>query len=86
MRRPSPYPLPAVLLAAATAILLALFIWFVVAADSDAPTLSPPELPTQTPPPPGYPGPEPTVAPYPPPYPAPAYLPVVVMRYEDAGE
>lgn len=55
------------------AAVLAFLVWTAVSADG--PALSPPEWPTQTPPPvEPYPGPEP----YPAPYPAPGvYLPMV---------
>lgn len=80
-RRPSLYPLPAILLVILTAVMLALFVWYVAGADPGDATLSPPEWPTMTPPPVDpYPGPEPTAEPYPAPYPAPgigAYLPFV---------
>lgn len=72
------YPLPALLIIIVTAVLLALFTWYVVFAD-DAGRLSPPEWPTATP----GPYPAPTAAPYPAPYPGPApvYLPVQLESY-----
>ena len=79
------YPLPAIILVIAAAVLLALFIWTLVFADNGR--LSPPEWPTPSgvPTPPaviGYPGPAPTADPYPAPYPGPAvYLPVQLESY-----
>ncbi len=81
------YPLPALLIIIVTAVLLALFVWYVALADNGR--LSPPEWPTATPAannagpkptrtPGGYPGPDP----YPAPYPGPSvYLPVQLESY-----
>ena len=84
------YPLPALLIIIVTAVLLALFTWYVVFAD-DAGRLSPPEWPTPTvagnnagPKPTHTPGPypAPTADPYPAPYPGPSvYLPVQMESY-----